>query len=1159
MRIAKEAPYYDDYDPNKEYVQILARPETVAQAREFTQSGTIFRDYIGRLGDAVFKNASVISGLQLTISEDRKTATILPGELYFEGLVRRVTKEVKVAINGVGSESIGVKLISDIVTEVEDKSLRDPAQSYENYNREGAHRLKESIKWVVNDSDAVTVFNLKDGQLVKAIVTDSADWFTDILARRTFDENGNYKISGLELQERNEIDGGKLLLTLSSGKAYIQGYEVIKPSISVVSFNPALAKREVKGEPKTYTSSNSEYILNNSPFSEFTKVSANVQYTQRINRGNSIGGTDFLIKTPVAKIVSVTQESTNTTYQIGKDFNLIGDSIDWSLNGSEPNIGTEYTVVYEYIKQMELGVDLVPVTDKTTGITKLKFQSGKDKPVNNSLFYVDYKFFLARTDLVCLDKDGNILVLEGIPEVPRLVRPPVNQDGSLLVLGSVTVLPDSTYSVRINNEVSTRLTQKEIYNLLRRIQDMEYNQAITDLDEEAATGEPATNLKGIYTDGFVGFSKCDFSAPEFDCSIDIENKFMTLPFEQTISPAIVSEGSVGTQVSKFGDRLVTARFTHQVSIDQNKATSSINVNPYAAYDIMSLLEISPKVDNWIDTETVVVNKERTKTNTVYRTNRVNGGATTEWDYQNTGLAYARQHGGSWRDWQGTVSGVSSSTSRSTSSRMENGGSDTSISSKVILDEVITFMRPIKINVKGSNFSGGDTVECYFNNKRVPLTPGSGFSKGSTEGSVKVNSQGIAEGYFTIPTNTPSGVVDVELKGKLSSAETSFRSEGRRKVMEDTVLVTHYQTKVITTTETTTRVIKKRYDPVAQSFELPNDSYVSKVGLYFKTKDTVKPLVIQIRPMDNGFPESKICAEALVYPDQIKTSSDGTAETSITLDQPVFCKANQQFAVCVLTDSNKYEIWYAERGKRQLGSGEFVTSQPYVAGVMFTSSNGATWSTHQDADLKFRVYTTKFTDKGSILFNRISLDKHTRLKLAVDYIDYNNAGMFWYYKTSESAPWVPLIPYQERPLSSKDTELYLKAELNHKSDLSPLIALDATNIILYKDKGKANYVMRSVFLAENYTKLKITTEMRIPSGTTFSLFYNKTDTPGQWTKVDVQPTVTPLSYDVGSEYSRYEWNITSGLDSRNYKFRLELNCDNVYDPPMVFKVMNILKY
>ena len=189
MRIAKEAPYYDDYDPNKEYVQILARPETVAQAREFTQSGTIFRDYIGRLGDAVFKNASVISGLQLTISEDRKTATILPGELYFEGLVRRVTKEVKVAINGVGSESIGVKLISDIVTEVEDKSLRDPAQSYENYNREGAHRLKESIKWVVNDSDAVTVFNLKDGQLVKAIVTDSADWFTDILARRTFDEN----------------------------------------------------------------------------------------------------------------------------------------------------------------------------------------------------------------------------------------------------------------------------------------------------------------------------------------------------------------------------------------------------------------------------------------------------------------------------------------------------------------------------------------------------------------------------------------------------------------------------------------------------------------------------------------------------------------------------------------------------------------------------------------------------------------------------------------------------------------------------------------------------------------------------------------------------------------------------------------------------------
>ena len=54
------SPYFDDFDPNKNFHKVLYKAGYPVQARELTQSQTILQDQIEKLGSAFFKNGDVI-------------------------------------------------------------------------------------------------------------------------------------------------------------------------------------------------------------------------------------------------------------------------------------------------------------------------------------------------------------------------------------------------------------------------------------------------------------------------------------------------------------------------------------------------------------------------------------------------------------------------------------------------------------------------------------------------------------------------------------------------------------------------------------------------------------------------------------------------------------------------------------------------------------------------------------------------------------------------------------------------------------------------------------------------------------------------------------------------------------------------------------------
>ena len=60
------APFYDDYDEDKQYYRMLFRPATAVQARELTQLQTMMQKQISRFGGSIYKDGSKVEGCNFT-------------------------------------------------------------------------------------------------------------------------------------------------------------------------------------------------------------------------------------------------------------------------------------------------------------------------------------------------------------------------------------------------------------------------------------------------------------------------------------------------------------------------------------------------------------------------------------------------------------------------------------------------------------------------------------------------------------------------------------------------------------------------------------------------------------------------------------------------------------------------------------------------------------------------------------------------------------------------------------------------------------------------------------------------------------------------------------------------------------------------------------
>jgi hypothetical protein len=376
------SPYFDDFDPEKNYHRVLFKPGYPIQARELTTSQSILQNQIEQFGNHIFKEGSVvIPGLvridnPLYAVEIESSYSGTPISLYFENLLGKklrgsssgVSAEVVYTLNQTDSErnnftlyvkylqnggvnfensqffdgetlilqssltygnleftiqenegicntisnnsnslgssaivndgvyfvrghfvnvktqriildqyssspsyKIGFDIVESIVSSDEDASLFDNAKGFSNYTAPGADRLKIELilaKKNIEDlktNNFVEIIRVQNGSPIFKKENTQYSLIKDELAKRTYDESGDYYIKPFEVSVRESLndrvrsDGlyysnqltsngnspsdDLMIYNISPGKAYVNGYDIEKvSSVELISEKPRTTK-----------------------------------------------------------------------------------------------------------------------------------------------------------------------------------------------------------------------------------------------------------------------------------------------------------------------------------------------------------------------------------------------------------------------------------------------------------------------------------------------------------------------------------------------------------------------------------------------------------------------------------------------------------------------------------------------------------------------------------------------------------------------------------------------------------------------------------------------------------------------------------------------------------------------------------------------------
>lgn len=404
------------------------------------------------------------------------------------------------------------------------------------------------------------------------------------------------------------------------------------------------------------------------------------------------------------------------------------------------NIPTYSSVLYNKTYNLRDCLDFRPVrTDHSTTVT---FADAATKiPENGSDIILDYQYYLGRIDKIVLDKTKVFSVIQGIPSI-NPVTPNDSSTGMTLYILKYPPYTISTNEIDVQYIEHRRYTMKDIGGIDKRVQNLEYYTSLSLLEQETLTKQDLTILdsqnlqrfkNGILVDSFVGHAVADVSNLDYSAAIDKVNNELRprfnisahrLTFDSANSSNFVQTGS-----------LISVGYSSTAFIEQNRASRSINVNPFNVINYLGKISLYPPSDIWIDTNQkpdVVVNL---------------GGTNDAWDLiTQDAISYE------WGDWNTVWTGVdvdtdisirnnpfffnllnrrtitATTTTTTTSQQTRTGIATTvvpttiteSVGNNVVDVSIIPYMRKINILFVGTAFKPSTTIYPFFDN--INVTP-----------------------------------------------------------------------------------------------------------------------------------------------------------------------------------------------------------------------------------------------------------------------------------------------------------------------------------------------------------------------------------------------------------------------------------------------------
>jgi hypothetical protein len=180
-------------------------------------------------------------------------ASVAAGVFFVDGFYVQNIKQSMVVdkYNSLPTKRIGMTIVESVATSTTDSTLLDNAQGTTNYAAPGADRFKLNLNLTSKDLDAIDpVEQVADEKFIELLRVENGEKTKEFkypiyaelektLARRTFDESGDYTVRPFGLQIVDNLAGNNSLISagLEPGKAYVKGleFETIAPSFVDIS------------------------------------------------------------------------------------------------------------------------------------------------------------------------------------------------------------------------------------------------------------------------------------------------------------------------------------------------------------------------------------------------------------------------------------------------------------------------------------------------------------------------------------------------------------------------------------------------------------------------------------------------------------------------------------------------------------------------------------------------------------------------------------------------------------------------------------------------------------------------------------------------------------------------------------------------------------
>lgn len=1137
--------YYDLYEPVNNYKRLLFRAGKGLQSRELNEMQLILSDEIANVARANYAEGSIISGGKSSFLNG--VFSIEECVIFAYGY----THHVPAASFNIGADEtldIGIQLTTRIITELEDPNLRDPAVNTKNYNQPGAHRQQMTARWVRNASgnttllvrkfvisltgtlsqndefqfnidnkvvssqalgsspnvislaaslnqnkgdvnvdfstdnstliatyvssgelsgitafiqtkvagtsvgsnqpesvtatinsltdetvtnDFYSVHKFEEGSLaVKSTATTSSTEGNTIdsrLAKYDYAANGSYVVEGLiPTFLRNDTLADEHVVSISEGSAHVEGYEVEFPFAKQLRVPFAKDTLAINNEPVVFQGPG-YYPLRWAPLASIGEVNGQRVVTRTITHGNYTGTRDLLPNNPVISVISVVQGG--TTYVEGTDFILRGDYIDWSPIGAlEPAPGSTYSVTYVYQSTTSTVFD----TERKR-IYLTDFQIG-------STVSVDYTFYIPRIDVLVLDRTGELQLLKGTPRQVNPVPPKVT---SGLQLATFSLL--FNYTPAITSDYYRAFKMSDIQGLMDRIATAEYNITQLSLRDSLNTTTPGLTKKNIFTDPFLDPSLRDIGIAQNAYTYD----------------GYLQANILGQDLQVVAsDKAIQLPFTETTSLDQPYHSKFVQVNAYErTVPPPGTVTISPLSTTFTSrTEYVTVEESETINNVV------NG--------HNRSETWKRHPNGDWSVWQAVTGGSweaqtvidNGETMNTTVTKSSSTLSALSSSSN---DDPIPTTTEVTIKDAGT-FNSNESVKIYFDNVLVKT--------------VNANSNGrVVNEKFNVPANVPAGSKLIRLEGVSSgvTALETFTAVPQIKTITTRSLTTTVNTRVVGA------LTINWTDPVAQTFRPIADQVITSIDLGFgnTTNAFVDVLVCETL---NGYPNTgkTLGATRLTGP-QIRSLTNGLVRA--TFNTPVFVKANEEYAIVIMTQDVNLTVAVAELGAYDTAYKRWLTSNTYLQGVFFNSSNATAWTPLQNTDLLFKINTANYSSATTRTLATVEVDDVTDLMLnaSTDVFPGTSLSMTATLLDRNSEQHI-VVPGASTSVRNYSGRVRFDAVLSTSNNrVSPIIGPDLT-VSVGRVQFPATYV--NTPFPFNGSKLRAMLDVYEPSGSTVRVYY-----------------------------------------------------------------------